>query len=164
MSRTHKDRPYWVLKNDPNMDKYATHHHTVILLEEIGEEPVYRNIPNKNGRGWHEEIWYSRKLYKRVPVAVDCTLDVPETGSCSPYGKTNENKLNQKNCHWWLEYYPNVRSNKDIKRLTSGALRSKVRQQLHNAVRDYGSYWEEGDWDDVDIFVDSKQANTGWWD
>lgn len=168
MSRTRKDRPYWVLKNDPTFDRYATHNHLVILLEKIGEEPIYHNVPDKDGWRWHEEIWYTRKLYRRTSVHVRCTLDVVEDGSRTYWSrtrpKTNEERLAQKNCYWWLEYYPNIRSSKDFKQLTNGAVRSKVRQQLHNAVRDYGSYWEDGDWDDVDIFVDSKHITSKWWD
>jgi hypothetical protein len=49
--------------------------------------------------------------------------------------------------------------------LTNGAMRSKVRQQLHNAVRDYGSYCEDGAvWYDVDVAPDTKYASSCWWD
>lgn len=165
MSRTRKDRPYWVLKQDPKMDRYATHNHLVVLQELIGEEPVYRNVPDKHGWGWHEEVWYTRKLYRRTPVPVDCTLDIPEGPSHTwrRRARTNEERLDQKNCHWWLDYYPNVRSDKYYKQLTNGAVRSKVRQKLHEAVRDHGTNWNEDDWLDVDIFVDTKQVGNNWW-
>lgn len=168
MSRTRKDRPYWVLKNDPKMARYATHDHLVTLSEVVGEEPVYRTMPTKDGWHWQEVLWYTRKLYKHTRVEVDCTLDVPEGGPSKYWGKartkTNEERLAQKNCYWWLEYYPNVKSSKEYKRLTNGATRSKVRQQLHSAVRDLGTYWEDDDWYDVDIFEDSKHLSRGWWD
>jgi|ERR1700741_668813 len=168
MSRTHKDRPYWVMKNDPNADRYARHDHLITLKEQIGEEPVMRRVPTKDGWHWTDEVWYVRKLYRYWTVPVDCTLDVPEEPMSvwrrKTLTRTNEDKLAEKNCFHWLEYYPNVRSSKDVKQLTNGAIRSKVRQQLHQAVRDYGSWWEDDDWYDVDIFVDSKHINSGWWD
>lgn len=161
MSRTRKDRPYWVLKNDPSMDRYATHDHIVVLREQIGEEPVYRKALDKDGWHWKDELWYMKKLYSHTAVNVDCTLDMPEEDG-RVYRKratTNEERLAQKNCYWWLEYYPNVKSSKDYKRLTNGAVRSKVRQQLNKAVRDRNS-----DWEDLDVFVDSKHVGNGWWD
>jgi len=166
MSRTHKDRPYWVLKNDPEMARYATHSHLVTLSELVDEEPVYRNVPDKDGWHWHEEVWYTRKIYKHWTVPVDCTLDIPEEDGrvWRKRAVTNDERLAQKNCYWWLEYYPNTRSSKDYKRLTNGTVRSKVRQQLNKAVRDLGAYWEDGDWDDIDVFVDSKYVGNGWWD
>lgn len=171
MSRTLKDRPYWVLKQDPSMSRYATHQHHVVLREEIAEEPVYRRVPTKDGWHWEDEVWYTRKLFKRWTANTDCTLDIPE-GNPSSWRlrsprpiPSNEKKLEEKNCYWWLEYYPNVRSHKDYKRLTNGAMRSKVRQQLHNAVRDYGSYCEDGAvWYDVDVAPDTKYASSCWWD
>lgn len=168
MSRTRKDRPYWVLKSDPKMDRYATHDHIVVVYDVVGEEPIYRRVPNKDGWGYHEELWYTRKLYKRTPVQVPCTLDTPDKPRHTwRYSRslTAPDRLEQKNCYWWLEYYPNVRSHKDFKQLTSGAVRSKVRQKLHEAVRDYGaSTTDLDDWYDVDVFVDSKHINKGWWD
>lgn len=164
MSRTRKDRPYWVMKNDPTVERYASHNHLALQTELMGEEPVYHN---KWGTG--EQLWYTRRLYKRWYEHVDCTLDIPEgTPSTwrlrSPRTMTNEDRLADKNCYWNLEYYPNIRSSKDFKRLTNGAVRSKVRQQLHNAVRDYGRYWEDGDWEDIDVFEDSKYTSSHWWD
>ena len=169
MSRTRKDRPYWVLKNDPKMDRYATHDHLVTLSELVGEEPVYRNALSKDGGHWEQKLWYTRKLYKRTVVPVDCTLDVPEGAphtwrTKGPRTKTDDERLAEKNCYWWLEYYPNVKSDKEYKRLTNGTVRSKVRQQLNKAVRDLGANWGDGDWDDVDVFVDSKYVGNGWWD
>lgn len=169
MSRTRKDRPYWVMKNDPEMDRYARHDHLVTLREQVGEEPVYRNVLDKDGWHWKEEVLYMRPIFRTWTETVDCTLDIPEEPVSiwrrkTLKGKTNEDRLAEKNCFHWLEYYPNTRSSKDFKQLTNGAVRSKVRQQLHSAVRDYGTYWEDDDWYDVDVFVDSKHASNGWWD
>jgi len=168
MSRTRKDRPYWVIKNDPTADRYARHDHLVTLKEQVGEEPVMRRVPTKDGWHWTDEVWYMRKLYKYQVVEVPCTLDMPEEPVSAwrrkPLSRTNEEKLAEKNCFHWLEYYPNVKSAKDYKRLTNGTVRSKVKQQLNKAVRDLGAYWEDGDWDDVDVFVDSKYVGNGWWD
>jgi hypothetical protein len=150
------------------MDRYARHDHVVVLREKIDEEPVMRRVPSKDGWHWDDEVWYTRPIFKRWSVVVPCTLDIPEEGVSvwrkKARNKTNEDKLTEKNCFWWLEYYPNVANgNSGYKRLTNQAVRSKVKQQLHNAVRDYGYDWEDGDWDDVDVFVDSKHQSAGWW-
>lgn len=169
MSRTRKDRPYWVLKNDPSMERYASHDHLVLQTEWIGEEPVYRRALSKDGWHWEDKLYYTRQLYKRWYVAVDCTLDIPEGTPSTwrlnyPRVITNEDRLADKHCYWNLEYYPNVKSHKDFKKLTNGAVRSKVKQKLHTAVRDYGRYWEDGDWEDIDVFEDSKYNSSQWWD
>jgi hypothetical protein len=168
------------------MERYATHQHHVVLREKIAEEPVYKRVPTKDGWHWEDQVWYTRKLFKRWTANTECTLDIPE-GNPSSWRlrsprpiPSNEEKLEEKNCYWWLEYYPNIRSNKDNKRLTNGALRSRVRQQLHSAVRDYGrwvedTFWggyyerenpwpEDLGWEDVDIAYDIKYASRGWWD
>lgn len=188
MSRTYKDRPYWVMKNDPHMDRYSTHDHLVTLSELVDEEPVFHNVPDKDGWHWHEEVWYNRKIYKHWTVQVDCTLDVPEGGPSKYWGRprtrTNEERLAQKNCYWWLEYYPNVKSSKDYKRLTNGIVRSRVRQKLNKAVRSDGQWieypawrWYSDDyfdqeypwpdyiaWDEFDMPDGYRYANRGWWD
>ena len=145
MSRTLKDRPYWVLKNDPKMDRYAIHHHLITHRELVGYEPIMRT----DGLG-NEVLWYMAGIYNSWSERVDCTLDLPESPSDSRF-------RNDKHCCYWLEYYPNIRSNKDIKQLTNGALRSKVRQQLREAILD-------GDWEAVDIHTDCKYIWYGWWD
>lgn len=155
MSRTLKDRPYWVLKNDAAMDRYATHNHLMTIREKVGEEPVYRHVPDKDGWHWHDELMYMRPIFSRRVERVDCDLDIPEISGHSWRGA--------KNCHYWLEYYPNVKSDKEYKRLTNGAKRSKVRQVLHNAVRDNGRTTDEECWD-VDTHTDSKYDSSYWWD
>lgn len=155
MSRTRKDRPYWVLKNDPGMARFARHDHLVTIREKVGEEPVYRSALDKDGWHWHDEFLYMRPLYGRYVEQVDCDLDVPEISGYS--------WRHAKNCHYWLEYYPNVKSHKEYKRLTNGAKRSKVRQVLHSAIRDNGNCTEEEYWD-VDTHTDSKYDSCYWWD
>ncbi len=170
MSRTLKDRPYWVLKNDPTLDRYADHKHHVVFREHFADEPVYRSVLSKDGFHWEDQLYYTRGLYKRWSVNTDCTIDVPE-GTPSSWRfrsprriPSNEERLVKKNCSWQLNYYPNTRSNKDRKRLTNGATRSKVRQQLHNAVRDNGNWTAYVDWEDVDLVEDSKYSSSRWWD
>jgi hypothetical protein len=168
MSRTRKDRPHWVIKNDPTADRYAQHHHLALQNELVGEEPVYKRVPTEEGWHWEDKYWYTRKLYKRWYVNVDCTLDVPEVAPSSwrftyPRIMINEDRLVDKNCYWQLEYYPNGRSEKSFKQSTNRAARSKVKQQLHSAVRTYGSLWDEDDWYDVDIFLEAKNVDSGWY-
>lgn len=168
MSRTLKDRPHWVRRNDPSTEKYARHDHLITCREKIGEEPVMRRVPSKDGWHWEDEVWYTRPIFKRWTEKIPCTLDVPEEGPSSWWGKrrnrSNDELRAEKNCYWNLEYYPGGPSGKPFKHLTHSAERSKIRTQLHNAVRDFGQDWEDGDWDEVDIHNDSKYASRGWWD
>lgn len=144
MSRTLKDRPYSVLARDPSAARYSTHNHIAYKREQVGEEVITRDGYDKNGRLIHDIPYWTRPLYKYWREDVECTLDLPET--------------EQKQCHWWLEYHPNGRSEKDFKRLTNQATRGKIRQQLHTALI------AELDWDEIDIYSDSKYDWYGWWD
>lgn len=163
MSRTLKDRPHWVRRNDPKTDKYAMHDHKVVLREKVGEEPVMRRAYDKDGWHSHEEVWYTRPLFKRWVENTPCTLDMLEKGPSSwrfrrPRSLTNDELLEEKNCYWNLEYYPGGPSGKEYKKLTNSALRSKVRTQLHMALVN------DLDWDEVDINDGGKYASRGWWD
>lgn len=185
MSRTLKDRPYWVLKNDPTMERYASHNHLALQTELMGEEPVYHTK-----WGMEEQLWYIKRLYKRWYEPVDCTLDIPEGPVStwrvrSPRTATNEDRLADKNCYWNLEYYPNIRSNKDNKRFTNKALRHKVNVKLGQIERDFGQWLDPRDylqdlgvdatlediWEAqaidpyaIDIVDETKYITRGWWD
>lgn len=171
MSRTMKDRPYWVRANDPKSPRRASHKHMITCHEKVGEEPVYRNALDKDGWHWKPEVWYTRPLFKRWTERVPCTLNVPEKTPSSWRHRTrridesyNDKLRKDKHCNYWLIHDGDYVSGKAYKRLTHSAERGKVRTQLHNALRDFGSYWEEGDWEEVDIHNDSKYASRGWWD
>lgn len=172
MSRTLKDRPYWVRVNDPKSSRRASHQHHVTCREKIGEEPVYRQKLDKDGWHWHDELIYKRPVYRLWTEEIPCTLSRPEKSPSSWRMKHrtrtdeefNNKVLNDKHCNYWLMHDGDYVSGKDFKRLTHSAERGKIRTQLHNAVRDYGAYWEDDDWDDIDIHNDSKYASRGWWD
>jgi hypothetical protein len=151
MSRTLKDRPYWVIKNAPDTAKYPIHHHVVTKSEVVGTEEVTRpGIDLKTGH-WITVHWYDRPLYKSWRENVDCTLDVPEN-------ETTWRRRSDKNCYYNLEYYPNERRNAEFKQLTNRTLRSKIRQQLHTALI------ADLDWDEIDISDSPKYNKYGWWD
>lgn len=182
MSRTKKDRPYWVRVNDDNSPRYARHEHFVTCREKVGEEPVYRRALDKDGWHWKEELIYMRPVYRLWQEEVPCTIDrsekAPSEWRHRPKVRTdaefNERARNGKHCHYWLTVDGDYVSGKEYKRLTNGAERSKIRTQLHNAVRDNGRWvdyfllddeetWFDA-WDDVDIHNDSKYASRGWYD
>lgn len=182
MSRTKKDRPYWVRVNDPKSERYESHTHTVYCREKTGEEPIYRRKLSKDNWHWEDELIYMRPIYRIWPEEVPCTLDrheqPPSQWRTRPKTRTdaehNERQLTGKHCNYWLRYDKDYVSGKFYKRLTNGAERSKIRTQLHNAVRDNGRWvdyplledqetWYE-DWEDVDIVNDSKYASRGWYD
>jgi hypothetical protein len=164
------------------------HDHKIVCREQIGEEPVMRNVPDKDGWHWKEELHYMRPVYRRWVETVPCTLDMPESGPSEWWGarrnESNEDKRTKKHCYWHLEYYPGGPSGKPYKRLTHSAERSKVHTQLHNAIRDNGRWvedlfwlkyldedempdypWPEYiEWEEVDVKDDSKYASRGWWD
>jgi hypothetical protein len=163
MSRTRKDRPYWVKVNDPTSPRYASHNHIVTLSEVVGEEPVYRDGYDKHGNLVHDVLYYIRKLYKHWPAQVDCTLDRPTAPPCMTNlskvwrSPDNDARLSAKHCEYRLIHDGDYVSGRTWKCLTNGAVRSKVRQQLHEALLNKN-------WDHVDIFTDSKYDSRGWWD
>lgn len=178
MSRTYNTRPTWVQNNDPrNVPARVSHDHRVTLKEQVGEEE-YEPY-------WAPGTLRIKPLYRYWNEQIPCTLDVPEKTPSSwrfrwPRVETNETRLADKHCYAYPRWMPdNWRSKKDMKRLTNGSVRSKVKQQLHNAVRDNGSWiefpvWYSEDpenpwpdyigWEDVDINVDNKYVWSCWWD
>jgi hypothetical protein len=147
----------WVKNNDPrNVATRVSHQHSVVLKEQIGEE-TYEPA-------WAPGTTRIKPLYKRWSVPVECTLDVPETTPSAwrrryPRIETNEDKLTDKHCYSYLRWYSETwKSCKSYKRLTNSATRGKVRQQLHTALI------SSEDWDEVDIYTDSKYDWYGWWD
>lgn len=182
MSRTKKDRPYWVRVNDPSSNRYARHDHMARCREKTGEEPIYRRALDKDGWHWNDEIIHMRPLYRIWVEEVPCTLDKPEmppsvwrTRSHTHTDEEFNNKARtEKNCHFWIQNDGDYVSGKFFKRLTHSAERGKVRVQLHNAVRDNGRWvdyplledqddWYEN-WEEVDVHNDSKYSSRGWWD
>lgn len=140
MSRTFKDRPYWVLKNDPKMARYAVHNHLAPQRKLVGEEEY--NIYQWHPRG-HEltPVYRTRKMFKHWTEPVPCTLDIPEVNDAYHgrwQGSTpNEEMLNRKYCEYYLEYYPNIHSNKSAKHTVNKSARGKVRQQCKNLASKY---------------------------
>lgn len=182
MSRTKKDRPHWVRVNDPKSSRYANHDHMVRCREKVGEEPVYREKLSKDNWHWEKELVYMRPVYHFWVEEVPCTIDraepIPSAWRTRSMSRTDEefnaHQRNGKHCHYWLNFDGDYVSGKDFKKLTHGAERSKIRTQLHNAVRDNGRWvdyfllddeenWFDA-WDEVDVHNDSKYASRGWWD
>ncbi len=170
MSRTRKDRPYWVRVNDPgNVPRRESHQHIIVRREKIGEEVVTKTGWNHKLDRWEDNVpWYTKNLYRKWVEEIPCTIDVPEappsTWRSTKLWNDNHWDPNAKHCNYWLRWDGDYRSGKNFKRLTHSAERGKIKTQLHNAVRDFGSYWEEDDWDEIDIHNDSKYASRGWWD
>lgn len=187
MSRTYKDRPYYVLERDKKWQRRERHVHEVLMREKVGEEPVI--CTDLDGK---EYVRYYRNLYKRWYVPVDCTIDKP-TDRWGPnwyhdyFGKEIIPE-DYKYCYHWLVAYPNIRSHKDFKHAANSNERAKVRQQMKQAVNTYGwnahtdpfecyelpngyddwgtvyKYVDAPNWSDVDIRPYSKYNNSAWWD
>ena len=184
MSRTRKDRPYWVLKNDPKMSRRAIHEHLIPQREKVGEEEY-------NLYAWRpdiEPVVRIRPLFKRWTEQVECTLDIPEknhtvhTGSWQG-ARTNEEMLEGKHCEYLLDYYPNIRSNKDNKRLINKSVRAKSRSQCRQLAKKFDNVYDwreelmwlkeftlEDVWyaqgidpDDWDVYADPKRTGRNWW-
>jgi hypothetical protein len=152
MSRTTKDRPYWVKVNDPTSPRYPTHKHLAVQNEKVGEELIERG-----------SISWTHGLYKYWYEPVPCTLEIPEENPSSwrfrtPRKVDNAAELLDKHCHYQLDYDTDYVSGKTYKRLTNRAVRGKVRQQLHTALI------SSLDWDEIDIHSNSKCDWDYWWD
>jgi len=173
------------MKNDPNAARYAVHDHLVPQREEVGEESY--NIYKWHPRGHElEPVFRTRPLYKRWYEYVPCTLDLPEVNDTTYHrwqgSKSNEEMLDQKNCEYHLEYYPNDKSNKTAKRIVNKTARGKVRQQCRDLAGKFDrviDFREELEWlghfslediweaqgidsDDWDVYADAKRTKNYW--
>jgi hypothetical protein len=169
VSRTYNTRPRWVKLNDPKFPTKERHQHYVVKKEQIGEEEVQLypwriDLPVKT---------YMRPLYRRWSEVVPCTIDIPEVHWMQE--RTRELKSNIEKLCERRELFTqgcSCCSRRITKQMTNGALRSKVSQAMHSAIRDFGK-WEilpldeieyNEDWLDVDINPTSKYDSPYWWD
>lgn len=193
MSRTLKDRPYRVRVGDPKTPRrYENHDHHVWLREKIGEEKVIVQPAQTIHWGKHyvykqPEISYMKPVYRSWQEAKPCTMDLPNSKSRGWTGRgnkylSNEERLSKKDCHVEAHYYPNGPSAKEYQRFSNGARRTKVREQLRDVVREFGTWYDDRDiehpynttldevWrsqgidpDSVDVYDDSYYESRGWW-
>ena len=139
MSRTKKDRPYWVRVNDPREARRETHRH-----HKCGVKVDFISISGK-------------KIDTNIPDY--CTIGEKEKGLSS-----NENDLNP--CYFQLTWqYPASRhSPKKLRRDEYWKpMRGAERKYLKNAVVDYNTFGEV----DEDAFLREKTLNSafsgGYW-
>lgn len=158
MSRTDKDRPYWVKVNDPDSDRVPYHRHVVSLVEYLGEEPVYRT-----GFDGREYFAYMHGLYSRWSEDVDCTIDRKEAPPSTwrfrfPRKTDNDQTRNAKHCGFELRHdnWYSGSNTRYWKRKGNQAIRHKINERLNQALYELP--------DDVDIFSDSKYIRASWWD
>lgn len=191
MSRTRKDRPHWVMENDPTMRREERHNHVVTAETYLGYDEV------------EKETWWGGKQvdkifkYHRESVPVECSIDKPEKpGHQYKYprwgNRVNPEDLdNLKTCYHVVRYYPNGYPAKSFQRITHSSQRAMVRDKLKQLQKLNGSWYElsgfinwvyqdvedhedftleddwesQGiDWDLVEIPVRGKYTAKQWWD
>lgn len=163
MSRTYHHRPRWVKLNDPKFPTKERHQHYVVRREKTG------NLIEVTRHKWIGAPEYTEPYTVIVPEYaqwvehVPCTIDLPEVSWMNERQRVkngNREKLCDKRELIWS--CPCC-SYKDKKQTYNRAMRSKVNQQLHCAVRDYGWTTDADEWYDVDITEKHKSYNE-WWD
>lgn len=189
MSRTRKDRPHWVMENDPKVPRREERHNHVVIAETyLGYDEVEE-----------DHRWYGKRInkihkYHRESVPVECSIDKPEVpGSQYKYprwgNRVNPEDLdNLKTCYHVVHYYPNGYSSKPFQRITHSSTRAQTRDRL-NKLKKYNDQWYEQDWSDwnryapayavtledqwedqgidwdlVDVPVRNKYTGSAWWD
>lgn len=192
MSRTRKDRPHWVMENDPKVPRREERHNHVVIAETyIGYDEVEE-----------DHWWYGKRItkihkYHRESVPVECSIDKPEVpGSQYKYprwgNRVNPEDIdNLKTCFHVVHYYPNGYGSKTFQRVTHSSQRAMVRDRL-NKLKKYNDSWYDThewlndiyrnvepdlgltleddwesqgiDWDLVDIPTKNKYTAKGWWD
>jgi hypothetical protein len=153
LSRTRKDRPYWVRANDPKERKTYHHNHIVIHREKVGERK-YTYTPETVERDEFGRVtWRSPErswmiaVYNRWAEYVGCSIHEPMTKG-SNWGREGCYTRTLELGYGWPRHY--------AKKAVSQARRHNVTQQLHLAVTNK-------DWD-VDILENPLYAKNCWWD
>lgn len=169
MSRTYNHRPRWVKLNDPKFPSIERHQHHVVKSEKIGERKYIRTPASVARDEYGKVVWrqeeYSWKVpvYRRWTENVPCTIDMPEVSWMHARQKARngdrEKLCDKRELIWSCPCC----TRRDKKQMYSRAMRGKVNQQLHSAVRDYGWTTEADEWYDVDITEKHKSYNE-WWD
>lgn len=159
MSRTYNHRPRWVKLNDPKFPTKERHQHYKIHTEYTGE---YETVTH--GGFWGIKPWTSqRPIYRQWVEHVPCTIDLPEVSWMNErqrvYAGNREKLCDKRELIWSCPCC----TKRDKKKTYNRAMRGKVNQQLHCAVRDFGWTTDADEWYDVDITEKHKSYNE-WWD
>lgn len=172
MSRTLKDRPYWVRANDPDSSGRS-----VIHRHDLFGEAIYRavRIKDKDGNQVYEEkvipgfgtkfLGYAPDTVVSLPVIQDvlvghvsefCTADRISTDSGKPVQYAGSRSINP--CYPELDSYP-VLYNRPTK-LKRKTFHSSNRKREHVSLREsFKAFRGTSDYDEVDFDFESPRRN-----
>jgi hypothetical protein len=184
MSRTRKDRPYWVRSNDSKERREAVHNHLRHRREYVRTDVT--TIPPKYVWDWDEMRYYkiperqeSVHVWDRWTEEVPCNIDEPMTHTHNRW---------RDGCKYYATDIGYGWPRHGAKKAVSQARRHNVKQQLKQAINymghhvdtdpnsaievpngydDWGTIWrwaEVDNWWDVDIEENPLYAKAMWWD
>ena len=168
MSRTDKDRPYWVKTNDPKMERYVDHQHLAYkTYKDVFVEIELEEYKAKDER-WRytHSLWFTPEKYWYKERVVDVEYG-PECNEGTP---TNKDTRGYYLCTYELEHYVyspykkgSRTSNKSFQRSIHGSDRAAFR----NAAKDYLKFansddYEEDLYDDVKVQYPRNKTRYDW--
>lgn len=152
MSRTRKDRPYWVRSNDPKERRSEVHNHLRQHREKVGEEKYIHTpahtVRDEYGRFlcYVPEYSWMVNVYKRWVEVAECNVNEPIT----------RDPRWREGCKFYAEDVGYGWPRHAAKTAVSQARRHNMRQELHTMLL-------YGDWD-LDINENPLYSKNRWWD
>jgi hypothetical protein len=183
MSRTRKDRPYWVTLNDPKTaDRVEDHDHTKFgkevtrtryVKDEKGEQ-VYEIIKFPDD-GWvtklnaagiyvyvFGELNWKRAVRETVVVghmAEHCTIEVPEARA--------HDSRDLLPCGFrirWGYWKVSNRPRKKDRKAYHATYKTLERDALVNSRNRYNAGYDLDDWDEHEVYSTRTTNHRDWWD
>jgi hypothetical protein len=145
MSRTFKDRPYWVKVNDPKKFTLEAYHDHV----ELGK-PIYRHFPvlDENGEPVTKEVIVEYSFFpgarrKFIERQYDRRLIGYNVSECEV--NRPETREDYRHCGHVLEYYNYDSPQRYGKKIKHTASRARERQTLNRVPRNFSEDGYEGE-------------------
>lgn len=182
MSRTRKDRPYWVTINDPKTpDRVEDHDHTKFgnlvtrtryIKDENGKQ-VYKTVSS------HGKIWYQKlndagiyvyafgirtdqvRAWETIVVgnmAEHCTIDVSEARA-----HDSRDLLPCGHRIRWGYWKGDNRPSKKDRKPYHATYKTLERDALINSRNRYNAGYDLDDWDDYEVYATRTTNHRDWW-
>lgn len=174
MSRTFKDRPFWVRSNDVTETRYEHHNHGQFGEENLircpvkdeNGDPVYelKTVPrgyyNENGSYVYSEYsWYA--LVTEVTVA-SVTKDYCTINEAGPSIHSYRARTDVNACSYILFENKFNRPLKKEKKIYHGAAKAAERAFLVKAAKLYNNGWDAEEFE-TETMTTRTNMHRGWW-
>ncbi len=157
MSRTDKDRPYWVKTNDPHENRYIWHDHRPRVIRCIsGEREVeWTSYDYMTGK-YRVAGTRTERTFYRGSIPVECDLaPTPKSKRERRGARCSYEVLGPDYRKYWQGSPPKWWADM----MNHNPMRRDSRDVLREVVKEYNS---NGECDDPELYTPHR--HTGWWD